>query len=527
MKKVTKSLFSILMVLAISLSYITPITKVIALSYGEGDSFITMEIGNGLGFTINSVTVNGHEWTSNEDQFHTNNNQYHIEINVSGNESTGNKVPRIQYGGNWNTDITPSTQHNGNSHTFILDVNNSNHQEFLGFMLEEEMANQNPGNNSGNENVNEPHFDGKAYVVWSCGTGTCYHYMNDIPNFDDGISTFYKDTDIIADNKDDVKFDVHAKTIFFAEKAKFDEWVNDNGGNTINWDTINTANLVGPDGIDFQPLGEPDENNAYVSYGDRNFKIVIYNSSYKGISMGSLEDLNYYPSSWNNPFIMRDQFDISGTTKANPAVVDSVLLENTVIIKPLDYNDFEIVSMEALDVPKNAVTITKVNKEFRLVFSSNFYDNVIFKVKDNKNQISYLQVKRYTIDSWIKHDDNHAILTADFYFDRNKSYNDFDITAKIIYKDGTRKNVNLTAVYGIDDGLGNITPAYEVDEQVVGGKGLKKSTFDYQLEDGEEDNIDKVYLNVENKGSTFTNYAGAYVGSGKGVEANIYHEEEE
>ena len=272
-----------------------------------------------------------------------------------------------------------------------------------------------------------------------------------------------------------------------------------------------------------QPVGEPSDNNAYVSYGDRNFKVVIYNDEYKGLTIGDLSDLNYYPSSWTNPFIRQDQFDISGTTKNNPTTINTVLLESTLVIKTLEYNSFNISSIEALDVPKEAVTITKVNNEFRLEFSSNFYNNVVFKVTDSNDEVSYFQVKRFTIDGWIKNVDNHPVLTADFYFDKNRTYSDFDIKAKIVYKDGTTKNVELKAAYGVDDGLGNITKAYEVNE----GKGLKKSSFEYTLNDGEDKIIDKIYLNAEYKGSTDTTYAGAFVGSGEGELANLYHGEEE
>lgn len=428
------------------------------------------------------------------------------------------------------------------------------------------------------------HFDGRAVVVWSCGEGTCYHYFSDIPNFDDGNSTFLKASSIKADNDQSKSFDVYAQYKAWVLPERFNYWQevykNQNNLQSINWSEVDpediiseyppnmgeweqlaiseyqkdhTKGCVRPNEGDsrekweefeycvdeyyiaagnlpfirLQPVGEPQYNNAYVSYGDRNFKVVIYNDKYKGVSMGNLNELNYYPSQWTNPFIKRDQFDISGTTKDNPALMDSILLEDTVMIKPLNYNAFAISKIEALDVPKDAVTITKVNNEFKLKFSSNFYDNVVFKVTDTDNEVSYIQIKRYTIDSWIKHDNNHPVLTADFYFDRTKSYNDFGLTAKIVYKDGTTKKVNLNAAFGIDDGLGNITNAYEVDEQSMGGKGLKKSSFEYRLEDGEDRNIAKVYLNAEYTGSTSTNYAGAYVGNGKGVLANIYHGEDD
>ena len=97
------------------------------------------------------------------------------------------------------------------------------------------------------------------------------------------------------------------------------------------------------------------------------------------------------------------------------------------------------------------------------------------------------------------------------------------MTAVIVYKNGKEKNITLTPHKGIDDGLGNITDAYEV----LDGKGLKKATFQYDLADGEDRTIQDIYLNIEYKGSTNTKYAGSFAGSGRGVKANIYHGEGE
>ena len=415
-------------------------------------------------------------------------------------------------------------------------------------------------------------FDGRAVVLWSCGNGVCYHTFDNIPDFDDGNSTFYKDTDIEADNKLGTTFDVNADYIGWYLTDEFTEWQNlyeIATGNSVDWNTLDPELIIGDPNNNIgeletaainagvctapatescintyaanqgqiwthklQPVGEPSYNNAYVSYGDRNFKVVIYNSNYKGIAMGDLSSLHYYPAQWANAFVKRDQFDISSTTKNNPTVIDSILLESTVKIKALSYNSFEILSIEALDVPEDAVTITKdANGEYSLVFSSNFYDNVVFKVTDTNNDISYFQVKRYTIDAWIRFENDSPVLTSDFYFDNTKSYQDFILTAKIVYKDSTSRNVTLTAKYGIDDGLGNITNAYEINEEEPefgpAGKGLKRSTFEVALEQGEDQIIQDIYLNVEYTGSTDYNYAGAYVGAGEGTLANIYHGEED
>ncbi len=574
-KRLPKKIVAFTMVLAMVFTYFLPLTEVLANNtYGEGDYSINLDITNELGFTINSVTINSSPWTTHLDEYHSDNNQFHIIVNVSGNESTGDKIPKFYWGGNWNGEdgtVTSSRHTEEGGYEFAVDVTINGSTKFVGLTLGEqgEEAGPEPG---------EGYFDGKAYVLWSCGNGVCYHYFDNIPDFNDGNSTLYKDTTVTADNKPGATFDVHADYIGWYLASEFNDWQELYElvtGEEVDWNTLDPELILGepnqhigelenaavssnactrPENNSpreereafercinryaaehnheiwthkLQPVGEPTANNAYVSYGDRNFKVVIYNSEYKGIAMGDLSELSYYPSHWTDPFIKRDHFDLSGTTRNKPALLDSILLESTVVIKELNYNSFKIASIEALDVPDTAVAINKVNGEFRLVFSSNFYDNVTFKVTDTNGEVSYMLIKRYTIDGWIRHDGDRAILTADFYFDNEKSYHDFELTAKIVHKNGTTRNVRLTAVNRIDDGLGNITNDYEVDEATRGGKGLKKAVFEVNLDDGEEETIQDIYLNAEYEGSTESNYAGAYVGSGEGVLANIYHGEGE
>jgi len=430
MKKIPKKIITLIMLTAVIFSYISPITNVLAVTvHGEGDKFITANLNNNLGFTVNNKTINADNWNNTEDEFHTTNDKYHIIISVSGNQTTGDKVPQIQYGGNWSDYMDEATFVEGNNYQFVLDIDISgvvgaarDNLSFLDLSIVEKVQNQNPqpeqddNPNPGTGGVEpgpepgESYFDGKAYVVWSCGSGVCYHYFDNIPAFDDGNSTFYKDTEVTADNKEGETFDVHAKYMGWYLKDTFDEWKNlyeVATGKTLNWDTMDPELILGEpnqlireleesaiaanacvkpdedapreDQDEFescihlyaaqhdhkiwthklQPVGEPTANNAYVSYGDRNFKVVIYSNKYKGVTMGDLSDLHYYPSRWTNPFLRTDQYDISDTTKEKPALMDSILLESTVKIKSLGYNSFEIASIEALDVPKEAVKITK------------------------------------------------------------------------------------------------------------------------------------------------------------------------
>lgn len=445
-----------------------------------------------------------------------------------------------------------------------------------------EAINNGGGNpvNPGDEPHTGDHFDGKAYLIWSCKNGgICFKHFDNIPNFDDGNSTFYKASGIIDDRTGEA-FDVKASYKGWSTDAKFNNWVNAyktykgiEENENIDWSKVDPKDMIG-DPIDvreyedqtikdgtcskqtmaqdefeacvdryvaslgkwtaraqLQPVGEPTDNNAYVSYGDRNFKVVVYNSKYKGITIGDLSDLNYYPAEWSNPFIRQDQYDISDTTKEKPTYVNAVLLEKTLNIKALNYNGFEIVKLEALDVPSDAVSISKANGEWKLVFSSNFYDNVVFKATDNKGEVSYFAVKRSTVDAWINNVDNTPHLYAEVYYDRNNTYTDFNLSANITYKDGTTEKVKLTHYNKVDDGLGNISEVNEEDQENPkfgpAGKGLKKAVFVYKLPNGKSGkDIKKAYINVEYKGSTSKKYAGAFAGSGKGILANIYQEEE-
>lgn len=412
------------------------------------------------------------------------------------------------------------------------------------------------------DNVREP-FDGKAYVIWSCKNGgTCYHYFDNISTEE---AMFIPATRVTDDNTDEV-FDVNAELKGFALKNDFEEWVEEykiyKQIDAIDFSKLDANEVIGvtdmreyeemalndkactregkardefercvddyvaEKGIftrhaNLQPVGEPYFKNAYVSYGDRNFKVTIYNEDYRGVTIGSLEDLSYYPAVWNDPFLRVDAYDISGDSEEETTIIDTVLLESTVNIKPLDINNFAIESIEALNVPKNAVTVTKVDEEFKIKFASNFYDNVLFKVTSTDNKVYYFRINRLTIDVNLRFKDNKPVIESYFYFDNRTSYDDYVITAKIVYKDGSSKKFEMKNAKAIDDGLGNVAYAYELDQEAIengpSGKGLKVAAYSYALEQGEEENISKVYVNVEYKGSTKTTYAGAFAGSGKGV----------
>lgn len=410
-------------------------------------------------------------------------------------------------------------------------------------------------------------FEGDAYLVWSCGNGTCYHLMTGLSN----TPSFVDASTISADNDNTKKFNTDAAKKGFVIKADFEDWQQQyktyKNIENIDWTTVDPSLLLDPMDMreyeqqaidakkctrevpqeDFEhcvddyvaelgifnhpvglrPVGEPYSDNAYTSYGDRNFKITIYNEEYRGVSLGSLDDLQYYPALWNGGLTRIESYDISESTRENPLEIEAILLEPTFNLKPLSqYNGFTVSKVEALDVPEGAVTITNVDGEYKLSFSSNFYDKVVFKITASDGSEYYVRINRMTLrlhrdEIRFRAGEPQVDLFTDFYFDRTTSYSDYIISAKILYKDGSNKIVELENAKKVDDGLGNITYAEEVDEENPAygapGKGLKIATYKYTFTIADAKNIDKVYINVERKGSTSTKYAGAFAGSGKGV----------
>lgn len=373
-----------------------------------------------------------------------------------------------------------------------------------------------PSSNNDNNNNQFESFDGKAVLVWNCDNKICYHEFNSLKS--DEVN-YIKASEVSDDRNNSNKFNVHASEKFFAVKKEFDKRKAEIDANSV---SIN--DLKGPEGIDYMPVGEPIENNALVSYGNREFKAIVYGEDFKGVSIGNLSELDYYPSSWNDWFLRRETYDISSTTKEKPVEIDTILLQKKINLKLQTFlNNYSVSKIEALDVPSDAVKITKKSDgSYDFEFASNYYDKVIFKITTSDNKEQYIYINRRTIDPWIRTDNNKSGIVVETFYDRVKSYSDLDVIAKIVYKDGTSKVVHLSAEKGIDDGLGNIFDDYEIDEQTFGdqnrpkGKGMKRANFVYSMSKEELKKVDKIYINVEFKGSTSTAFAGNFVGSGKG-----------
>lgn len=379
-------------------------------------------------------------------------------------------------------------------------------------------------NNNNNSNTEEP-FDGKAVLVWSCNNKICY---KEFTGLDQGTKIFYyQASSIKADNYPTAEFDVHADTKFFAPKSLFDKRKTEiTASNEAANPTMKIDDLVGPPekgGINYRPVNEPYETNAYVSYGDRNFKAIIYNNKFKALKMGNFEDLHYFPGAWENKLTRRESFDISDTTKANPVEFEMPLLESKFRLKVDEIGGLTVKSITPLDVPEGAVTVKKVDSEYEFKFNSRFYNKVVFKLVDEDDKEYFFRINRQAMSIKVDGDKVHDwTIYSDVYFDRNYNWDDLNITIKVVYKDGTSKLVEMENAKHIDDGLGNSKDIYENDEENPArtewpvGRGLKRAVFKANFTNDEIKKIDKMYINIEYKSESNTFYAGNYAGSGKG-----------
>ena len=216
-KNISKIIVAFTIVLAMVLTYFSPLVNVVAESYGNGDNFITLTLHKN-DFDIDVVKINNITWSEIQtDEYHSNSNVFTIELFVY---KKGDTYPNISYcggtcGNHYSVTVAPAV---GDSlFKFTVTVTDPD-QTNVDLSI---VAGPPIGVDSSEEG-----FDGKAYVVWSCGNGTCYHYFDAIPGFDDGMSTFYKDTDVKADNDNSISFNIKARDIGWILKSDFERWEN-------------------------------------------------------------------------------------------------------------------------------------------------------------------------------------------------------------------------------------------------------------------------------------------------------------
>ena len=383
-----------------------------------------------------------------------------------------------------------------------------------------------------------PSFTGQAYVAWKCAThdGVCFALLtippaaNQVDHSTRDFTYFAASTVVDARTSETFSnFDNEDERGFVLTGA-MDEWVaaykTRNSVSEVNWANVEIADfLYGVQdeyrGAKIPPLGEPMGNNSYVSYGEHAFNAIIYGDEYASMTAVNVDALSYVPYGFAaNPV------ELSGTTASSPASLEMPLLDDTITLDSTGVRGFAISNVEVLDsnISTAAVSVAKdPSGAFKITFGSNFFDNVEFKITGENGQVYYVKVKRVTFTQM---DFEHATIwnnnfngvRAELIFDEATSYNDYEVTANVVYKDGSSKRFVAENLGWVDENYGgNLVFANEYSGS-MSGKGLKRANYGVRFDGNDYDrDIASVYFNVKYTGSTSDVYAGTFAGSGRGI----------
>lgn len=380
-------------------------------------------------------------------------------------------------------------------------------------------------------------FNGNAWFIWNCRQGSLCRYK--ITGLTEAVDT---GTDITYTTKyipaSDVtaivdEFNVELNLNGLLDLAAstpanelapylfvYDDCIKDDHDNPIaktciagisginTWSELQTwwdANITDYDdqkNFAIDPTGASSGNNIISTNGDRSFRATIYDDTdYYGISnASSTTELTYYPEFWNTAFF-NPAYDVSGTSLESPKIIQSFLLEPKVTLKSDDISS-PITSIEVASegVPATAVTITpKGDGKFDIVFNSNYYDKVVFRVTSGDKSY-YAAIARVVVG----HDyERNPVL----YVPLGDS-KEYDLIATYYFADGTEQTYTLEQL-----GAGE------------GGKNLEARGYGFRTEDqGKVDlrptatnRVVGVSYTTAVAGSTADNYKGTLGGSNKGT----------
>ena len=203
------------------------------------------------------------------------------------------------------------------------------------------------------------------------------------------------------------------------------------------------------------------------------FRAMIYDdSAYEGVRfLADPNEYTYFPDFWDSTFYA-SEVDLVGSTRANPAVYESFLIEPTIHFGNSEASMEDIESVEALNVPSSVVTITKNASDgsFDVVFHSNFYVAVEFKITTT-NETYYMTIQRTTLQVRDTNgEESTPHIVAKFYYTADDTYADYDIVATIYYTDGTKEIKILEPTSTDNDGGSNLKYAtYSIEQNGVKG----------------------------------------------------------
>ena len=194
------------------------------------------------------------------------------------------------------------------------------------------------------------------------------------------------------------------------------------------------------------------------------------------------------------------------------------LLNNFMIFNIGEHSNCLISSVKPLNVDEDVVDIDyESDAGWYIWFKSNYYDHVVFEITAENGNKYYIRIDRVTfgIADTFGQNQNKPQVVANFYYPSDYSYEEFDVLATKVKKDGSEEIFIVNASEGIDLITGD-----SMQNDTSGGENLKKSEYLVDV----DDTTAGVYFAVVYKGALNGEkevYDGTFSGSGKGVYYDI------
>ena len=370
------------------------------------------------------------------------------------------------------------------------------------------------------------------YVVWNCDGEVCVSDAITVNNGVEGsggmvtYATNYIKESTVVDSVKTKTIDVSAVTGYNKQGQVTNWYIYEDVTDIRNfatWEAFDVAIHEGdyPMGID--PTGGKDGINSISHNGDRKCRVTIYDDSkYESLTFNvNPNNYTYYLGLWF-PVFTNPTIDISGSTKENPVVYTTYLLEDTLKFSAGEKNKENIVSVKALDVPSKGISITKTGDEYTVKFKSNYYSEVILELTGASGGKYYVKVNRSFIESGSNLNDLFAgtsttpTIYAKFTYPSTTAYTDYDVIATITKKDGTIETKKLDAVKLTD--FNNESGMLET--KYVWDAGVKLNMTGFAIEASEDFESVEVTVTLKNATSSET-YGGTFGGHNKGISLDI------
>ena len=248
---------------------------------------------------------------------------------------------------------------------------------------------------------------------------------------------------------------------------------------------INSLSEDGKRAFAYDPTGGRNGTHSISTNGDRNFRATIYESGFEGIQFSAnMSNYTYFPGFWD-PTFFSSTIDISGSTKANPAIYETYLREPNIKFYNVTQSASPVTAVQALDVPSDVVKVEgDSNSGFTITFQSNYYDHVIFELTAGDNNY-YVMLARTVLQA---HDNfgpdmqEAPAIAAEVWYPSNEATGDecpYEVVALVHYKNGSTGVQKLTAAAMPVTENGNETK--HVLTPTDGSKGLSYSTFTLEI----------------------------------------------